>query len=391
MALLPSAILPQATVDPARLARIPARMGQFVEDGQIAGAVMLLAHRGEIVLHEAVGYRDVERRDRMTTSTVFQVQSMTKPITAVGILVLAEEGRLRLNDPVEKYLPEFRNQMLARATGIGSQTEMAKLARSITIRDLLTHSSGMPHGHHVYTTAPDAETLEEVVASNAQQPLESEPGTRFRYSSLGFETLGRIIEVASGKPYEEFLQQQILVPLGMRASFFIAAPKQCGRIATIYDFRHGVLTPLPGDPCRPFTYPNPAGGMFSTTEDMFAFYQMTLQGGSYEGGRILSRASVDAMTAPHVTVPLGGSISAFGLGWWVVQEPVGTIGLPLQSKGSFGHGGYWGTLGWVDPETDLVGVFLIHYNPIDLGPRGMHVRAYAELFATMAAAAIQGE
>jgi CubicO group peptidase (beta-lactamase class C family) len=128
--------------------------------------------------------------------------------------------------------------------------------------------------------------------------------------------------------------------------------------------------------------------MFSTAADMLAFYQMTLDGGSYQGVQILSRASVEVMTAPLVSVPPGGPISAFGLGWWVVQEPVWTIGLPLQSKGSYGHAGYWGTMGWVDPRTGLVGVFLVHYNSTAPTGRRTHVRAYAEVFIAMATAAI---
>ncbi len=387
MALTPMAALSQASMDPERLARIPVRMKQFVDDGLISGAVMLLARHGKVVLHEAVGYRDVEKRDTMRTDVIFQVQSMTKPTTAVGIMILVEEGRLRLNDPVEMYLPEFRGQTLA-PTADGEQPKIQQPVRPITIRDLLTHTSGMPHGHHAYATAPAAGTLEEVVASNARQPLARQPGAAFLYSSLGFETLGRIIEVVSGRPYDAFVEERILRPLGMKDSFFFPHPGQCARIATIYELTDGNLVRFGGDPCRPFTYPNPAGGMFSTAADMFAFYQMMLQGGSYDGVRILSRASVDAMTAPHVSVPPGGAISGVGLGWWVVQEPVGTVGLPLQSNSSYGHAGYWGTIGWVDPKTDLVGVFLIHYNSTAPDRRGTYVRAYREVFIAMATAGI---
>ena len=382
-ALTPLTALPQAGMDRERLSRIPARMQHFVDEGVISGAVMLLARRGEVALLEAVGYQDVESQEPMRTGTIFQIQSMTKPVTAVGILILVEEGLLRLNDPVGMYLPEFRGQTLGRSAESDQRLEMQKPRRPITVRDLLTHTSGMPHGHHVYLTAPMVGTLQEAVASNAEQALESEPGVKFRYSSLGFETLGRLIEVVSGKPYEAFLRERIFHPLGMQDSFFMAAPDQRGRIASIYKLEDGRLLKLDRDPSRPFTYPNPAGGMFSTATDMFAFYQMTLDGGCSASGRILSRASVDAMTTPYVTVPPGGQISGFGLGWWVVREPVGTVGLPLQSNGAYGHAGYWGTIGWVDPKAGLVGVFLIHHRSDQL-PR----RAFAELFVTMATAAI---
>ena len=128
--------------------------------------------------------------------------------------------------------------------------------------------------------------------------------------------------------------------------------------------------------------------MFSTAADMFVFYQMTLQGGNYSGQRILSPASVKVMTAPHVSRTPSAATSGYGFGWWVVREPIGTAGLPLQSKGAYGHAGYWGTIGWVDPKTGLVGVFLIHYNSTASSQRGTYVRAYAEVFIAMATAAI---
>ena len=386
--LAPSVTLAQSGMDAQRLARIPERMQEFVDDGMISGAVMLVARHGDVVLYEAVGHRDTESRDPMRRDTIFQIQSMTKPVTALAAMILLEEGLLRLNDPVEMYLPEFRGQTLARSAGVDEQTAEQQPVRPITIRDLLTHTSGMPHGHHAYATAPAARTLEEVVASNARQPLVSEPGTTFLYSSLAMETLGRLIEVVSGRRYEQFLQERIFAPLGMKDSFFIAQPTQCARIAAIYERTDGTLTRFNGDPCSPFTYPNPAGGMFSTAADMFAFHQMTLQGGSYDGVRILSRASVAAMTAPHVSIPPGGAVSATGLGWWVVDEPIGTVGLPLQSNGAYGHAGYWGTIGWVDPGTGLVGIFLVHYHSNAPVRRGTYVRAFAEVFIAMATAAM---
>lgn len=297
--LAPSVTLAQSGMDAQRLARIPERMQEFVDDGMISGAVMLVARHGDVVLHEAVGHRDTESRDPMRRDTIFQIQSMTKPVTALAAMILLEEGLLRLNDPVEMYLPEFRGQTLAsRSAGVDEQTAEQQPVRPITIRDLLTHTSGMPHGHHAYATAPAARTLEEVVASNARQPLVSEPGTTFLYSSLAMETLGRLIEVGSGRRYEQFLQERIFAPLGMKDSFFIAQPTQCARIAAIYERTDGTLTRFNGDPCSPFTYPNPAGGMFSTAADMFAFHQMTLQGGTYV--RAFAEAFIVMATAAMV-------------------------------------------------------------------------------------------
>lgn len=381
VALAPPTVSPHEGMDPQRLARIPERMQEFVDEGVISGAVMLLARGGEVALLEAVGYQDVGRRAAMRTDTIFQVQSMTKPVTAVGILMLVEDGLVRLNDPVEMYLPEFQGQMLAQTEDGDKQLQTPH--RPITIRDLLTHTSGMRHGHYVYRSAPAVGTLKEVVSSNARRPLGSEPGAKFLYSSLGFETLGRVIEVVSGRLYGGFLRERIFDRLGMKDTFFTATSAERGRIASIYKLEGGRLMKLAQDATQPFTYENPAGGMFSTAADMFVFYQMMLDGGITAEARVLSRASVDVMTTAHVTVPTGGPISGWGLGWWVVRETIGTFGLPLQKQGAYGHAGYWGTIGWVDPETDLVGVFLIHHRS-DEFPR----RAFAEIFVTMAAAAI---
>ena len=379
-----STAFPQAGMDPERLSRISTRMQEFVDEGVISGAVMLLARHGEVVFREAVGYQDVESQEAMHTSTIFQIKSMTKPVTAVGIMILIEEGRLTLNDPVEMHLPEFKGQTLTQTSDSDEQPGMQQPVRPITIRDLLTHTSGMPQRHNTSLTDPELETLEEVVATNAQHLLEFEPGTNVQYSNLGFQTLGRIIEVVSDMPYERFLRERIFLPLGMKDSFFTAPPEKRGRIASIYELVDGKLTKSDRDPSLQFRFPSPSGGMFSTAADMFVFYQMTLQGGKYDGMRILSRASVDAMTALHISIPLGGTISGLGLGWWVVGEPIGTVGLPLQSNGSYGHGGFLGTLGWVDPDKNLVGVFLIH----QLSELASKRREVAQVFVAMATAAI---
>ncbi len=375
--------LVRAQVDSERLGKIPVQMQQYVDDGKISGAVMLLARHGEVVLLEAVGLRDLESRERMRTDTIFQIQSMTKPVTAVATMMLIEDGLLRLNDPVEKYLSEFRGQPLVPNSDGDLGRETRQLERPITIRDLLTHTSGMGHGHHAYLTAPDVETLREVVLFNAQQPLKFQPGTTHQYSNYGFESLGRVIEVVSGVTYDKYVQERILGPLGMKDSFFVASAEQCARVASIYRLEDGKLTELDGPPCRPFEYPSPAGGMFSTAEDMFSFYQMMLNRGRGNGVSIVSPVSVETMTIPHVAVPPGRQVSGYGFGWWVMREPVGSYGLPLQPYGSYGHAGYWGTIGWVNPDASIVGIFLIHHRSDEL-PK----RAFAEVFINMATTAI---
>ena len=354
-------------MDPERLLRIPARMQQLVDDGVIAGAVMLLARNGEVVLNEAVGYQDLDSRKPMTLDTIFQIQSMTKPVTATAAMILVEEGLMRINDRVAKYLPEFRKEPHSK----------------ITILHLLSHRSGLPHGHLSDQEPPTFSTLKEVVSGNARETLLFEPGQGRQYSNRGLETLGRVIEVVSGKPYDQFVNERILSPLSMTDTFFRTPRDKAERVATIYKFANGRLDRMDLDPTLAFTYPHSGAGLLSTAKDTFAFYQMTLEGGSYKGRRILSLAAVKTMTSLHSQFPPTARSSGEGLIWWLIAEPMGTRALPMQSEGAYGHGGYWGTLGWVDPTTGLVGVFMTHtfdasYRT-DIGSK----------FAAMAAAAVE--
>ena len=199
------------------LTAISTRMQQFVDQGQIAGAVTVVGRHNQILDYAAVGLRDIETHQPMTKDTLFRIASMTKPVTAIGIMILAEQGKLSVDDAVERHLPEFRGQMLA--THNHGSVVLKPPARKITIRDLLTHTSGVPSG-----LPPDMadlyvkrdRTLAEVVPTIAKRPLEFEPGSRWAYCNLGIDTLGRIIEVVSGRPYEQFLQQRISLPLAWR-------------------------------------------------------------------------------------------------------------------------------------------------------------------------------
>ena len=318
-------------MDPERLARIPARMKEFLDSGTIAGAVTLVARHGVAVSLEAVGYQDLETKTPMRSDSIFQIRSMTKPITAVGIMILLEEGRLLLSDPVEKYVPEFRDQLVVDKRLGEKVLTTKKPSRPITIRDLLTHTSGMPEDE-VPTHHKQGKTLAENVAILSQEPLEFEPGTKFLYSDAGFETLGRIIEVASGQPYEKFIEQRILRPLGMKDSFFFPPAEKYNRIASAYKPQNGKLKRVEGslnpdwqtqgpEAYRAFVasveYPGPSWGMFSTASDMAAFYQMMLNGGTYNGVRILSRASVEAMTAVQTGDLVPERWWGYGLGWGI--------------------------------------------------------------------------
>ncbi len=398
-----------AGVDPERLARIPARMQAFVDKGTIAGAVILVARHGEVALLEAVGYQDLESKKPMRTDTIFATRSMQKSITAVGIMILLEEGRLTLADPVEKHFPEFRDQVVIDKADGDKVLTTKKPSRPITIRDLLTHTSGVPGEPYrepfkswlEELSKKRDKTLAEVVSIYSQEPLEFEPGTRYLYSDLGFSILARIIEVASGQAYDDFLEQRILRPLGMRDTFFFVPLEKDGRIASAYRLENGQLTKIAvyGDvKIDPFSAPAPlfrrgtklvsgAGGWFSTATDMFAFYQMMMNGGAYKGVRILSRASVELMTTVHTgdheTVHPG---IGYGLGWQVVRDPRGAS-YRLGSIGSYGHGGFLGTLGWIDPKRGLIGVFMIQQRRSPEEER-MRLFRLRDTFIVMANAAI---
>lgn len=355
---------PPAGMDPERLARIPARMKQFVERGSVAGTVTLVARHGTVASLEAAGYQDLEKKIPMRTDSIFQIMSMTKPVTAVGIMILAEEGRLGLNDPVERHLPEFRGQWVIDSKPDDKTRILKRPSRPITIRDLLTHTSGMgglpPEGMKELLFKLDR-SLADAVLAYSQQPLEFEPGKKWSYSNPGIATLGRIIEVISGMPFEKFLEARIFQPLGMKDSFIFPPEDKKSRIALVYKLEGGKLKAagmetLAGDPWiyrKGAKYSMPEGGLYSTASDLAVLYQAMLNGGTYKGFRLLSKASVESMTTLHTSE----TMASYGLGWAVLKGPGSQ--LTLTSPGSYGHGGAFGTYGWIDPKKDLVGVFLI--------------------------------
>jgi CubicO group peptidase (beta-lactamase class C family) len=355
----------KAAPDTQKLAAIPVRMKEFVDRGELAGAVTLVASHGVIRSLNAVGWQNVEDKKPMHTDSIFQIMSMTKPFTGVGIMMLVEEGKLRITDPVEKHLPEFRGQMV-----VEKGSEPKKPSHPITVFDLMTHTSGMRSG------PPDSIknllqemnlTLAEAVSIYAKEPLEFQPGARWQYSNTGIATLGRIIEVVSDQPYEKFIESRILKPLGMKDSFYFPPADKIGRIALLYKSDKGKLErsgpDALGGPSYGYRkgakYSGPEYAMFSTASDLFAFYQMMLDGGTHNGKRLLSRSSVDVMTKVHTGDLKAGHNPgmAFGLTWEVVKDPLGSFA--LLSPGTFGHGGAFGTHGFIDKAKDMVGVFMI--------------------------------
>ena len=354
----------------AVLSQIPPRMKQFVDQQTVAGAVTLVAHGGELNEFDAAGMADIEAGHPMQKDTIFQIMSMTKPFTAVGIMMLAEEGKLALRDPVEQYLPEFHGQHVV--ANVGPSNERLSIPEHpITIRDLMTHTAGIqdfaPAAMKDYRQLMNM-SLDEVVRRLAAQPLLFQPGTQWSYSSPGIEILGRLIEVCSGQKYEDFIASRILRPLGMKDTFFFPTPDKLGRIAMVYVQKDGKLVRAPatilgGDPAKyrqGAIFSAPGWGLYSTAEDLLHFYRMMLNNGVYEGRRYLSPFSVHIMTEAHTTGihPVGWMLgSDYGLAWEVVTDPLGE--LAGHSKGTYGHGGAFGTQGWIDPENQLISILLI--------------------------------
>ncbi len=382
-ALVP--ILHAADFDEAKLDLIRPRMQRFVDDHQIAGAVTVVGTSKGIVRLETVGNLRLDPAEPMPKDAIFRIASMTKPITAAGIMILADEGKLKVTDAVEKYLPEFRGQMMIAERG-DDRLLLKKPARPITLHDLLTHTSGLagyPQALNLYQKRD--RTLAEGTLAVSQRPLEFEPGSKWSYCNSGIDTLGRIIEVVSGKDYENFLAQRIFIPLRMKDTTFRPSKEQLPRLAGLYGIKDGKLAPaanaIIGPPAN-MRHPIPAGGLYSTGADMARFYRMMLNGGALDGERILTEDSVKAMTRVQTGDLKCGFTPGMshGLGFAVVREPQGITA--MLSPGSFGHGGAYGTQSWADPKRDVFYVLLIQRTGLpnsDASPmRGEFQRLAAE-------------
>jgi CubicO group peptidase (beta-lactamase class C family) len=351
-----------ADFDEAKLDPIRPRMQRFVDEHEIAGAVTVVGTSKGIVRMEAVGNLRLDPAVPMPKGAIFRIASMTKPITAVGIMILVEEGKLKVEDPVERYLPEFRDQwrIAERET---DRLVLKKPYRPITLHDLLTHTSGLadyPQALNVYGKRD--RTLAETILAVSQRPLQFEPGSRWSYCNSGIDTLGRLIEVVSGKDYETFLAQRIFTPLGMKDTTFRPTKEQLPRLAGLYAKKENKLV-SPANailgPPEGMRHPIPAGGLYSTGTDMARFYRMMLNGGVLEGERVLTDESVQAMTRVQTGDLKCGFTPGMshGLGFAVVREPQGITA--MLSSGSFGHGGAYGTQSWADRKRDLFVILLI--------------------------------
>jgi CubicO group peptidase (beta-lactamase class C family) len=352
-------------LDPERLKQIPVRMKTFVDQGKAAGIVTLVARHGRVAALDAAGYTDIVTKQPIKTDAIFQIHSMTKPIVCIAAMMLVEEGRFAITDPVEKHLPEFRGMwVIDKKDG-----SLRKPSRPVNIRDLMTHTSGMmlnpPAGIKELHGALN-KTLAEVALVYSQQPLEFDPGSKWQYSNAGFAVLARIIEVISGMPFEKFLYARIFKPLGMNDTYIYPPSEKFHRIPTAYILKNGKPVKYTTDPLGEGAmkfrvgakYPLPEGGIYSTASDLFILYQMMLNRGTYNNVRLLSPASLETMTQVHTgALPASGAGMGHGLGWAVVRDA--QAAWPLISAGTFAHGGRYGTYCFIDPKKDMIGIFMI--------------------------------
>ncbi|HEX4489214.1 MAG TPA: serine hydrolase domain-containing protein [Terriglobales bacterium] len=366
-----------------RLERIGTAVQRSIEDKRVAGVVTLVMRHGNVVWFKGQGMMDREAGKAMPTDALFRICSMSKPITSVAVMMLYEEGKFLLDDPISKYLPEFKNPKVLVKPAMG-QLYTIPAAREITIRDLLRHTSGLTYNWNetlgqMYTDAnvttglmPYDGTVADNVKHLAALPLLFTPGERWEYS-LGVDVLGRLVEVVSGKPLDEFLRARIFEPLGMKDSFFFVPDEKMARLATAYTFYDGKgLNRFPDAPIveGPFSYSadyplkgrklfSGGGGLVSSAADYARFCQMMLNGGKAGNTRLLSRKSVELMT--HDQLGKINSDMGFGLGFGIdgVKEPLSELG----SSGTYNWGGFFYTGFIIDPKEQMVVIFMAQLHP----------------------------
>jgi CubicO group peptidase (beta-lactamase class C family) len=354
-----------------RLKRIHDTIQRHIDEKQITGAVTLVARKGKIAHLEAHGQMDAEAKKPMAADAIFRIFSMTKPVVGVAILMLMEEGKVRLNDPVSKFIPEFKALKVAvpmerSAPGGPPSFYTIPPAREINIQDLLTHVSGLgSSGNNALEIfrAPlkEGQSLKQFIPKLGATTLDFQPGTKWVYSPLAaFDTLGHVVEVASGMTLDRFLQQRLFGPLGMKETFFHPGEARWSRMVTAYTRADGIMKKATDpDFLLSKTYLSGGGGLTSTAEDYAQFGLMLANGGQWNGQRFLSPRTVELMGSVFAPASMPGRAPGrgFGLSVQVVNDPV-AAGYRV-SPGSFGWDGAYGTHFWVDPKEKIVGIMMI--------------------------------
>lgn len=364
----------------ARLQRLHAVCEQYVKDERLAGGVVLVARRGKVAFFEAFGHRDREAKSPMAADTIFRIASQTKALVSVGIMMLQEEGLLVITDPLNKYLPEFRETTVAVAKE-GGGYDVVKAKRPITIRDLLTHTAGIGYGGGVardqwekaglvgWSFTDRDEPIADAVARMAVLPFDAQPGERWVYG-YACDILGAVIEKVSGETLDAFLRTRILQPLDMHDTHFFLPEEKKDRFAVVYSSKDagGIeRAPETGGQVNQGAYLtgpkkcySGGAGLVSTASDYARFLQMLFNGGELNGKRLLSRKSIELMTANHVGNKFRDGIG-FGLGFYVLED-LGARGV-MGTVGEYGWGGAYHSTYWVDPKEQLVVVYFTQLLP----------------------------
>jgi CubicO group peptidase (beta-lactamase class C family) len=390
-----------AGMSEARLERITAHFDStYVETQKIAGCQITVARGGHVAYHRSLGLMDRERQAPMADDTIFRIYSMTKPIASVALMQLYERGAFQLLDPVHRYIPEWRTQQVG-LVGEDDSVTLVKPERPMNMRDVLMHTTGLPGGLFPGNPIDDAfnqaraaqtgpQTLETVTALLAEHPLKFHPGTHWNYG-ISTDIVGRLVEILSGLPLDEYLQRELFEPLGMVNTGFFVPEADLPRLASCYQYRPANTPQLMEGPFvnairSPRSYLSGAGGLVSTSHDYVAFCQMLANGGQLDGRRVLGRKTLELMTVNHLPggatlqdMAVGGFGEAnfegvgFGLGFAVGMGPAATA--MAGSGGEFYWGGAASTAFWVDPAEDLFAVFMTQLFPSAAYPFRAQLRA----------------
>lgn len=360
-----------------RLERINPVLQGYVDDGHLAGAVSMVARHGKIVHFEKFGTLNMETSQPIELDSIFRIYSMSKPITTVAAMQLYEQGKFQLNDPVEKYLPEFKNILVLTEDG-----KLEKQNRPFTIQMLMSHTAGLTYG--VFGNTPvdqqyrkanilNNKDIAEMVTELGKIPLQYQPGTRWHYS-VSVDVLGRLVEVISGQSFDQYLEDHIFTPLGMDDTFFEVPADKLSRFGTNHRYNPQTQKleisdyPATSQFANDVTFFSGGGGLLSTTEDYMKFSQMMLNGGEFNGARIISRKTVDFMSQNHLNGIFANRSgengqnrpgAGFGLGFGVIVDPPQS-GV-ISSKGEYYWGGAAGTIFWIDPVEDLISIVMIQH------------------------------
>jgi CubicO group peptidase (beta-lactamase class C family) len=366
-----------------RLNRIDKSLQGYVDRKEVPGVVGLIARRGKVVYHKSFGHRDVEASAPMSNDAIFRIASMTKPITSVAAMILWEEGRFQLRDPISKFLPEFSDMDIALPVEPGESTrgpyKMVKATKPIAIQHLLTHTAGLPNPYRGVARAlynevranrkPDG-TIGDYVKALSKLPLNFEPGERWEYGPAT-DVIGRLVEVLSGMTLDAYFKDKIFRPLGMNDTHFYLPSSKVPRLAALYrpnDDGRIELQESPDENSRwvkePRVYFSGGGGLVSTSTDYFRFHQMMLNGGELDGVRILGPRTVRLMTANHtgdMGIWLRGKGFGFGIGYSVLTDQ-GPSAMP-SAEGTYSWGGAYCTVFWVDPVDEVIGILMTQIRP----------------------------